>query len=69
MHWILQLCYDFCAAVGFIGMAALFAVGLFDSGSATVPGWLIIIPAALYAALIGEFYRWPKERAARGKTQ
>lgn len=64
MRWFLWLVYDFCSAVGFFGMAVLFAAQTFSEGELRVPVWAIIAPAMLCAVLIGQFYRWPKERAA-----
>lgn len=63
MTWVFWMFYDFFAALGALLFFASIYVVVFKDGQienvSTLP--ILFVPW-LYSYLVGEFYRWPKER-------
>ena len=66
MKWLIYMFYDFFAALGALVFFSVVFVIIFNEGkfSGVSTAWFVALPL-LYAWLMGELYRWPKERRGR----
>ena len=63
MAWIWHVFYDFFFAVGLLVFCGVVVVMMFFDGQVDdVSAAWFVIPPCIYSWLVGELYRWPKER-------